>query len=165
LKPVTDSPYISGKFICAELELNPRILRMVGIMTTFNGDALVDWPTYLHLFTLFLLKKPYLHARLEFMFKILNIKDEIGCLTQGDFFQTRIQGMQFARRSFVVPTRRVQHFWNKVRILLFEEKESVFDIGFSNHFKPLIAIQVLLKHKDELEEDILYVFDYLYSIS
>ena len=58
IKPCDDKVEISRKLLCAELELNPRVLRMFGLITSYQGDAMVDWITYLKVMALFLLLKP-----------------------------------------------------------------------------------------------------------
>ena len=35
IKPCDDKVEISGKLLCAELELNPRVLRMFGLITSY----------------------------------------------------------------------------------------------------------------------------------
>lgn len=38
-----DDPEISANLFCSELELNPNILKLFGVMTTFKEDAPLSW--------------------------------------------------------------------------------------------------------------------------
>ena len=42
-----DKIEISGRLLCSELELNPKVLPLSGIITTFGGDAMVNWLSFL----------------------------------------------------------------------------------------------------------------------
>lgn len=71
----SERPEISGQILCAELELNPKVLRLSGVITAFNKDCDLSFLPFLKLMSLFLLRKDVLVFRIEFMLKFLGIKD------------------------------------------------------------------------------------------
>jgi hypothetical protein len=38
---------INGSIFCKELELNPKILKLFGVISTFGQDILISWVQYL----------------------------------------------------------------------------------------------------------------------
>ena len=76
---------ISGKLLCKELELNPRNLRLFGVISSFSEDAMIDWITFLRILSIFLLRRDVLQERLEFVFKLLKLKDDMSVLGQADY--------------------------------------------------------------------------------
>ena len=38
---------ISGRALCSELEINPKILPLSGIITAFSEDAMISWLAFL----------------------------------------------------------------------------------------------------------------------
>ena len=52
-----DKIEISGRLFMGELELNPKVLRLSGVITTFSDDCYLSWPAYLRIISLFLLRK------------------------------------------------------------------------------------------------------------
>ena len=74
LKPVAkDTVEISGRALCSELELNPKVLRLSGVITTFADDAMLTWLDFLRLMCLFLLRKDVLQTRFEFILRFLHL--------------------------------------------------------------------------------------------
>lgn len=59
--------------LCSELELNPKVLPLCGIMTVFSEDAMIHWPAFLKIMTLFLLQKDVLDVRYEFILRFLKL--------------------------------------------------------------------------------------------
>ena len=53
-----DKIEISGRIFMGELELNPKVLRLSGVITTFSEDAYLNWLAFLKIMALFLLRKP-----------------------------------------------------------------------------------------------------------
>ena len=52
-----DKIEISGRLFMGELELNPKVLRLSGVITTFSEDCYLSWPAFLRITALFLLNK------------------------------------------------------------------------------------------------------------
>lgn len=74
-KVKNEKPEISGQILCSELELNPKVLRLSGVITAFNKDCDLNFLSFLKLMSLFLLRKDVLMFRIEFMLRFLGIKD------------------------------------------------------------------------------------------
>ena len=55
LKNVKDKVEISGRALCGELELNPKILPLSGVITVFSEDAMLNWLAFLKIMCIFLL--------------------------------------------------------------------------------------------------------------
>ena len=55
-----DPVEISGVALCKELELNPKVIRLSGVITSFQGDAMLNWLAFLRLMSMFLLRKDVL---------------------------------------------------------------------------------------------------------
>lgn len=55
LKSAKDKVEVSGRMLCSELEINPKILPLCGVRTVFSEDATIPWHTFLKIMTLFLL--------------------------------------------------------------------------------------------------------------
>ena len=68
-----DTVEISGRALCSELELNPKVLRLSGVITTFADDAMLTWLDFLRLMCLFLLRKDVLQTRFEFILRFLHL--------------------------------------------------------------------------------------------
>lgn len=75
LKPnaIKEKVEISGVIFCKELELNPKVLRLSGVITTFSGDAALNWLGFLRLMCLFLLRKDLRRMRFEFILRFLHL--------------------------------------------------------------------------------------------
>jgi len=69
-----DKAEISGRILCTELELNPKVLQCFDVITTYNygGDAMVSWIPFVKIITIFILRKEVFEMRLDFIFKFLN---------------------------------------------------------------------------------------------
>lgn len=63
---------ISGRELCGQLELNPKVLRLSGVITTFSQDAMLNWLDFLRIMCLFLLRKQLRELRFEFILRFLN---------------------------------------------------------------------------------------------
>ena len=156
---------ISGKLLCKELELNPRILRMFGVISSFSEDAMVDWITFLRILSIFLLRRDVLQERLEFVFKLLKFKDDMSVLGQADYLQNTIQTFQFStKHKTIVPTRQAQNYWNRLRFILFKRKESYFDVGFSNTFQVKRSAKEVAENYPEIIGETLKFFDFVFQI-
>ena len=70
-----DKIELSGRIFCSELELNPKVLRLGGVITTFKEDAMISWLSFLKLFCLLVLRKDLIRMRLEFILKFLHLTD------------------------------------------------------------------------------------------
>ena len=80
-----DSVEISGRALCSELELNPKILPLAGVITVFGEDAMINWISFLNIVSLFLLQKDMLSYRFEFILKFLHITDNQEDLDRNDY--------------------------------------------------------------------------------
>jgi hypothetical protein len=71
----TDKAEISGRILCTELELNPKVLSCFDVITTYNygGDAMVSWIPFIKIIAIFVLKKEAFEMRIDFLFKFLNV--------------------------------------------------------------------------------------------
>ena len=86
LKPCQDRVEISGKMLSFEMELNPRVLVLCGLITSFNEDVMIDWISFIKILSIFLLNKPLLHQRFMILLKFLKIKKDLNVLNQADYF-------------------------------------------------------------------------------
>lgn len=68
-----DKVEISGRMLCSELEINPKILSLSGVITVFSEDAMLNWCQFVKIMSLFLLQKEVLECRLEFILKFLKL--------------------------------------------------------------------------------------------
>ena len=91
LKNVQDKVEISGRALCSELEINPKILPLSGAITVFSEDAMINWLSFLKIMCLFLLQKDLLETRFEFIIKFLNLTDNHTDLDKNDYMQYRMQ--------------------------------------------------------------------------
>ena len=57
-----------------ELELNPKVLRLCGLITTFGDDCYLSWLAFLKIMSLFLLCKEVRAMRFEFILRWLQLK-------------------------------------------------------------------------------------------
>ena len=116
-----DKVEISGYLLCDELELNPKVLHLSGIITTFGDDAMVLWTTFLKIISIFLLRKEVLHLRLEFLISFLNIKSQgPDCLYNHNYIQERLLNFRFSKRRNIIAPQTVQAFWDYIRSILIE---------------------------------------------
>ena len=76
LKNVKDKVQISGRALCGELELNPKVLRLSGMITTFSQDVLLNWLEFLRIMCLFLLRKDLIEMRFEFILRFLHLTQQ-----------------------------------------------------------------------------------------
>ena len=123
LKQANDAPEISGSVLCSELEINPRVLRLCGVVTTLADETTISWTIFLRILSMFLLRKDVIHLRLEMIIRFLNIKDDKLTLQRADYMQNQLTRLQFHKRSNVVPTKEVQQLWDKIRSILFMNQE------------------------------------------
>lgn len=56
-----------------ELELNPRVLCLSGVITTFSEDCYLNWPAFLRIISLFLLRKEVRETRIQFILRWLHL--------------------------------------------------------------------------------------------
>ncbi len=82
---VNDKVEISGRMLCSELELNPKVLPLSGVITVFSQDAMLNWTQFLKIMSLFLLQKPVLENRFEFLLRFLKFKTNTEDLERADF--------------------------------------------------------------------------------
>ena len=85
LKMVEDQAYVSGRMLCSELEINPKVLPLCGVRTVFGEDAMVHWHQFLKIMTLFLLQKDVVESRFEFILKFLKLKENHSDLERADY--------------------------------------------------------------------------------
>ena len=85
LKNVKDKVEISGRALCGELELNPKILPLSGVITVFSEDAMLNWLAFLKIMCIFLLQKGLIETRFEFIIKFLNLTNNWDDLDKGDY--------------------------------------------------------------------------------
>lgn len=85
LKNVQDKVEISGRALCSELEINPKILPLSGVITVFSEDAMLNWHSFLKIMCIFLLQKELLEIRLEFILKFLNLTENHQDLNRNDY--------------------------------------------------------------------------------
>ena len=76
LKQASDPPEISGSVLCSELEINPRVLRLSGVVTTLADDTTISWTVFLRILSMFLLRRDVLRMRLEMIVRFLAIKSD-----------------------------------------------------------------------------------------
>ena len=80
-----DKVEISGRALCGELELNPKVLTLIGVITSFSDDAMLSWLSFLQIMCLFLLRKDQLALRFEFILRFLNLTDNQEALDRSDY--------------------------------------------------------------------------------
>ena len=80
---------ISGRLLCHELELNPKVLPFSGVITVFSEDATLSWLSFLKIMCIFLLPKDVLEYRFEFMLRFLKLTG-LEDLKRGDYMQERL---------------------------------------------------------------------------
>ena len=80
LKQANDAPEVSGSVLCSELEINPRVLRLCGVVTTLADETTISWTIFLRILSMFLLRKDVIHLRLEMIVRFLNIKEDRSAL-------------------------------------------------------------------------------------
>lgn len=115
LKMVHDKVEISGRMLCSELELNPKVLPLCGVMTVFSEDAMIHWHSFLKILSLFLLQNDVLDFRFEFILKFLKLQNNIEDLERADYLQEMLNKFQFSKRSIIVQNVPTLIFWNKLR--------------------------------------------------
>lgn len=120
-----DKIEISGRIFCSELELNPKVLRLGGVITTFSSDAMLSWLTFLKLIGIFVLRKDLLQMRLEFILKFLHLTDPSE-LEEGDYIQERMQIFKFKNRSLVPASQEILNLWNKIRVEISKHTDDLF---------------------------------------
>ena len=82
---IQDKVEISGRALCSELELNPKVLVLSGVITAFSEDATINWLAFLKIMCLFLLQKELLEHRFEFILRFLKLSDNVSDLERGDY--------------------------------------------------------------------------------
>ena len=81
---------ISGRSLCSELEINPKVLPLSGVITVFSEDAMISWLSFLKIMSLFLLQKELVEERFEFILRFLHLKDNHEDLEKADYMQYRL---------------------------------------------------------------------------
>jgi hypothetical protein len=71
-----EPPEISAKIFCKELELNPKILNLFGVITTFAQDSLLSWVQYLHIMSVFYLQRELVNVRTDFLLRLLSLRQD-----------------------------------------------------------------------------------------
>ena len=114
-----DKVEVSGRTLCSELEINPKILPLSGVIAVFSQDATLNWISFLKIMCLFLLQKPLIGHRFEFILRFLKVTSSNGeVLERADYMQERMQRFQFAKRGSVVCDVPTLVLWNKIRLEL-----------------------------------------------
>ena len=149
--------------LCSELELNPKVLPLCGVMTVFSHDAMIHWHEFLKIMTLFLLQKDVLEFRFEFILKFLKLTTNIEDLERADYLQEMLNKFQFSKRSIIVQNVPTLIFWNKFRNEMLKCKEEIFEIGYKNTLNMYRAVKVL-KESGLTAEDTFPFFDTLFEI-
>ena len=163
LKFVQDKVEVSGRMLCSELELNPKVLPLCGVLTVFSGDAMIHWHEFLKIMTLFLLQKDVLEFRFEFILNFLKLKSNHEDLDRYDYLQEMLNKFQFSKRSIIVQSVPTLVFWNKIRTELAKHREEVFELGYKNTLNMYRAVRVL-KESGITAEDTFPFFDTLFEI-
>ena len=91
---MSDPPEISGSVLRSELEMNPKILRLAGVFTTFGDDGLISWIDFVRIIVMFLLRKEVLYLRYEVILNFLHLKDHKP-LEYDDYLQDEAQKLSF----------------------------------------------------------------------
>jgi len=132
-----DKAEISGRILCTELELNPKVLQCFDVITTYNygGDAMVGWIPFVKLISIFILRKEVFEMRLDFIFKFLNLqtssitKKADGEITDGKILYDltkmshladKVQKFQFFRKETLTVDADIQLLWDTVRLAMIE---------------------------------------------
>mmetsp|Transcript_6039 Transcript_6039/g.8156 ORF Transcript_6039/g.8156 Transcript_6039/m.8156 type:complete len:128 (+) Transcript_6039:1582-1965(+) len=126
--------------LCSELELNPKVLPLCGVMTVFSEDAMIHWHSFLKIMTLFLLQKDVFDYRFEFILKFLKLTTNHEDLDRADYLQEMLNKFQFAKRTIIVQNVPTLVFWNKIRLELSKNRQHVFDLGHTNTLNMYRAI-------------------------
>lgn len=90
LKQANDPPEVSGSVLCSELEINPRVLRLCGVVTTLADETTISWTVFLRILSMFLLRKDVIHLRLEMIVRFLNIKGDRSAFERADYMQQQL---------------------------------------------------------------------------
>ena len=86
-----DKVEVSGRTLCSELEINPKILPLSGVITVFSQDATLNWISFLKIMCLFLLQKPLIGHRFEFILRFLKVTNSnVEVLERADYMQERM---------------------------------------------------------------------------
>ena len=168
MKNVQDKVEISGRMLCAELELNPKVLPLSGVITVFSEDAMLSWLAFLKIMCLFLLQKDVLEYRLEFLLRFLKLTRPED-LERADYMQDKLQKFQFAKRGIVVSDVPTLLFWNRVRAALSKQNAYIFEQtgparGTAAVLNMSRAIGVLIDSGIEASDTVCF-FDSLFDIS
>ena len=163
LKQANDPPEISGSVLCSELEINPRVLRLCGVVTTLADDTTISWTVFLKILSMFLLRRDVLQMRLEMIVKFLGIKNDQSVLARPDYIQDQLQKLRFLKRNTVIPTQQVQHLWNRIRTILFMKRDEIFQESNDGMMEEALAVRALKDFGIKVEET-WYFFDYLFEI-
>ena len=90
LKQAKDPSEVSGSVLCSELEINPRVLRLCGVVTTLADETTISWTVFLRILSMFLLRKDVIHLRLEMIVRFLNIKGDRSAFERADYMQQQL---------------------------------------------------------------------------
>ena len=60
--------------LCEELEINPKILSLVGVYNTFGNEAKISWIDFVQIMAMFLLRKDVLDLRYKLIINFLRLK-------------------------------------------------------------------------------------------
>lgn len=102
MKTIKDKAEVSGRLLCSELELNPKVLPLFGVLTVFNGDAMISWHTFLKIMTLFLLEKEVPDIRFEFILRFLKFITNHEDLDRVHYLEEMLNKFQFSKRTQIV---------------------------------------------------------------
>ena len=123
----SDPPEILGIELYSEMQINPKILSLIGVHIAFQDDAKIRWIDFVRIITVFLFRKPLMEVRYKTLFNLLGLKNDYSVLEFDDYLQDQLQKLIFKKRnSCIVPTGEIQSLWNKVRKLLLRNKRTVF---------------------------------------
>ena len=84
-------------------------------------------------------------------------------LERVDYIQEQLQKLRFLKRNTVVPTGHVQHLWDKIRAILYTQREEVFQASNNGMLEEDLAVRALADYGVTVEET-WHFFDYLFEI-
>ena len=70
----TERPDINLSVLSEQLEINPRLVMVFGVITSFKNEGMVPWVLFVQIMATFLLRKNMRLGRIGFMVKFLRIK-------------------------------------------------------------------------------------------
>ena len=154
---------ISGKLFITELELNPKVLRLCGLFTTFSADCFLNWLQFLKVMSLFLLCKEVRKMRFEFIVRWLSLKSAAQ-ITQWDYIQEQMQAFQFTKRNCKAAEPEIFAFWDLIRFELHPHSDELFPDGEGRAMKFDVAEQVLMESHIEARQTLEF-FNLIFELS